>query len=211
MTAFFLPQGWMYYRVAPMGLKPSGDWWCRKSDETIAGLPGVLKLVDDILVHAPSLVELRGGYKVSCSAATQCDTLQLHLANQLGNFLPDLAVGTVKMRGLLRKRRAWVWTPDNEKEFVAVKKLLTSAPNARYFDPQLESKLLTDASRSEISFALIQEGPDGQRRLITCGSRGLDSTEAATPRWSLSVWGLSTTPSRSAPSTSWGPQSRLPW
>ncbi len=37
-----------------------GDWWCRKSDEAIAGLPGVLKLVDDILVHAPLLVELRG-------------------------------------------------------------------------------------------------------------------------------------------------------
>ena len=43
-----------------MSLNPSGDRWCRKSDEAIAGLPGVLKLVDDILVHAPSLVELRG-------------------------------------------------------------------------------------------------------------------------------------------------------
>ncbi len=60
LTAFLLPQGRFYYRVAPMGLNPSGDWWFRKSDEAIAGLPGVLKLVDDILVHAPSLVELRG-------------------------------------------------------------------------------------------------------------------------------------------------------
>ncbi len=82
------------------------------------------------------------------------------------------------MRGLLRKRTAWVWTPDHEKEFVAVKKLLTSVPIARYFDPQLESKLLTDASRSGIGFALIQEGPDGQKRLITCGLRGLNSAEA---------------------------------
>ena len=47
-------------RAAPMGLNPSGDWWCRKSDEAIAGLPRVLKLVDNILVHAPLLVELRG-------------------------------------------------------------------------------------------------------------------------------------------------------
>ncbi len=60
MTAFHLPQGRFYYMVAPMGLNPSGDWWCRKSDEAIAGLPGFLKLVDDILVHATSLVELRG-------------------------------------------------------------------------------------------------------------------------------------------------------
>ncbi len=96
---------------------------------------------------------------------TQSDTYQLHsflgLANQLLNFLPDLAVGTVKIRGLLRKWTGWVWTPGHEKEFVAVKKLLMSATIARYIDPQLESKLLTDASRSWISFALIQEGPDG--------------------------------------------------
>ncbi len=110
---------------------------------------------------------------------TPCDTHQLRsflgLANQLDNFLPDLAVGTVQMRGLPWKRTAWVWTPDHEKEFVSVKKLFTSVPVAHYFDPQLESKLLTDASRSGIGFALIQEGPDGQKRLITCGSRCLNS------------------------------------
>ena len=37
---------------------------------------------------------------------------------------------------------------------------------------------LTDASRSGISFAMVQEGPPGQKRLITCGSRGLNSAEA---------------------------------
>ncbi len=28
LTAFLLPQGRFYYKVAPMGLTPSGDWWC---------------------------------------------------------------------------------------------------------------------------------------------------------------------------------------
>ncbi len=183
-------------------------------------------MVDDILVHAPSLVELRGrirGVLQRCRAhgivlskkkfeigrsvhfaghnvtdggikpdekrlgaisefPTPCDTHQLRsffgLANQLGNFLPDLAVGMVKMMSLLRKRTSWVWTPDHEEEFVAVKKLLMSAPIAQYFDSQLETKLLTDASRSEISFVLIQEGPDGKKRLIACGPRGLNSAEA---------------------------------
>ena len=60
LTVFLLPQGRFCYRVAPMGLNPSGDWWCRKSEEAIAGLPRVLKLMDDILVHAPLLDELRG-------------------------------------------------------------------------------------------------------------------------------------------------------
>ncbi len=59
MTAFLQPQGQFYYKVAPMGLNPSGDWWCHKNDEAIAGLPGGLKLVDEILVYAPLLVELR--------------------------------------------------------------------------------------------------------------------------------------------------------
>ncbi len=99
----------------------------------------------------------------------------LGLTNQLGNFLPDLAAGAVQMRGHPRKRMALVCTPDHDKQFVTVKKLLTSAPVAHYFDPQLEFKLLTDARRSGIGFALIQEGPDGQKRLITCGLRGLNS------------------------------------
>ena len=37
-----------------MGLSCSSDEWCRRSDEALAGLPGVLKLVDDILVQAPT-------------------------------------------------------------------------------------------------------------------------------------------------------------
>ncbi len=46
------------------------------------------------------------------------------------------------------------------------------------FQPTAEIQVLTDASRSGIGFALIQEGPDSQKRLITCGSRGLNSAEA---------------------------------
>jgi hypothetical protein len=52
LTAFLLPQGRFFYKVAPMGLNPSGDWWCSKSDEALVGLEGVTKLVDDILVQA---------------------------------------------------------------------------------------------------------------------------------------------------------------
>ncbi len=60
LTAFLLPQGWFYYRVAPIGINPSGDLWCHKRDEATFCLPGVLKLVDNILGHAILLVELRG-------------------------------------------------------------------------------------------------------------------------------------------------------
>ncbi len=192
LTAFLLPQGRFYYKVALMGLNPSGDLWCCKCDEPVVGPPGVLKLVYDILIHSPSLVELRGRirhvlqrcrahgivlnkFKIGCQVhfaghnvtnggirpdedrlgairefPTPQDQHQLRsflgLANQLGHFLPDLSVGTVQMRSLFRKRTAWVWTPDNE-EFSALKKILTFAPVAHYFDPDLKAYLLTDATQ----------------------------------------------------------------
>ena len=37
-----------------MGLNASSDEWCRRSDQAIQGLEGVLKIVDDILVYAPT-------------------------------------------------------------------------------------------------------------------------------------------------------------
>ena len=58
LTAFLLPQGRFYYKVAPMGLNPSGDWWCQKSDEALSGLQGVVKMVDDVLVQADTKEEL---------------------------------------------------------------------------------------------------------------------------------------------------------
>ena len=41
-----------------MGLNASGDEFCQATDPIIKGIPGVTKLVDDILVEAPSLKEL---------------------------------------------------------------------------------------------------------------------------------------------------------
>ena len=58
LTAFLLPQGKFYHKVAPKGLFPSGDWWSQRRDEALADLPGVLKLVGDILVQAPTKEEL---------------------------------------------------------------------------------------------------------------------------------------------------------
>ena len=40
--------GYTYLR-APMGLTSSGDIFCARTDEALAGIPGVHKLVDDIL------------------------------------------------------------------------------------------------------------------------------------------------------------------
>ena len=57
-TAFLLPWGRFVYTVAPMGLSCSGDWFCQRTDEALAGIDGVVKLVDDILVMGESEEEL---------------------------------------------------------------------------------------------------------------------------------------------------------
>ena len=54
LTTFITEFGRYRYRRAPMGLNASGDEFCLRTDKAVAGLPGVKKLVDDILLFAPS-------------------------------------------------------------------------------------------------------------------------------------------------------------
>jgi hypothetical protein len=59
LTTFLLPSGRYRYTRAPMGLNASGDEFCMRSDMAIQGLPGISKLVDDILVEGRTLGELK--------------------------------------------------------------------------------------------------------------------------------------------------------
>ena len=225
LTAFLLPWGRYVYTVAPMGLNPSGDWWCKKSDEALVGLEGVTKLVDDILVQAADEDELLrrmeavllrcrqhgitlsrkkvevgeevnfAGHKVSADGVrpdptkldaiaqfpTPTDVTALKsffgLANQLGTYLPDLAQATDRLRALLKKGVAWVWTPEHQAAFEEAKRILTSPAIVKYFDPTLRSSVYTDASRAGLGYVLIQHTPDGGAHLIACGSRALNSAE----------------------------------
>ena len=58
LTTFVLPTGKYRFLRAPMGLSASSDEWCRRSDQVIEGLEGVQKIVDDILVSAPTIETL---------------------------------------------------------------------------------------------------------------------------------------------------------
>jgi hypothetical protein len=58
MTTFILPSGKYRYTRAPMGLNASSDEFCRRTDEALAGVEGVVKVVDDILVQAEDYGQL---------------------------------------------------------------------------------------------------------------------------------------------------------
>ena len=60
ITTFLLPQGKFRYLRAPMGLNASSDEWCCQSDIIIQGLPWARKIVDDTIIWATTLEELKG-------------------------------------------------------------------------------------------------------------------------------------------------------
>ena len=57
LTTFNTPFGRYRYLRLPFGLKSSQDEFQRKIDECFEGLPGVVALVDDVLVFGPSREE----------------------------------------------------------------------------------------------------------------------------------------------------------
>ena len=58
LTTFLLASGRYRYLRAPMGCSASSDEWCKRSDEALSGIPGVHKLVDDILIEGTDYDEL---------------------------------------------------------------------------------------------------------------------------------------------------------
>ena len=57
-TCFMTESGRYQYKRAPMGLISSGDEFCLQTDRALADIPGVFKLVDDILVYAENYRQL---------------------------------------------------------------------------------------------------------------------------------------------------------
>ena len=173
LTTVILPFiGRVRHLRCPMGLAPAADEWNRRSDECLLGLKGVAKIVDDILVMAPSKEKLlwrlravllrcrKGGITLSKKKAKigqkvnfagyvvsdkgvepDPDKLKsirefprpvnatdlrafMGLANQLGQFIPDLAHILEPMRGLLKKKVDFQWLDKHEKAFLSARKML---------------------------------------------------------------------------------------
>ena len=101
----------------------------------------------------------------------------LGLVNQLGDFTADIASSAEALRGLLRPRNTFCWTPTHETAFNAVKAALSQPPTLAPFDPSLPTMLQTDAARLKgLGYALLQQHGDTWR-LVQCGSRFLTDTE----------------------------------
>ena len=99
------------------------------------------------------------------------------LVNQLTDFSSEIAKKAEPLRHLLKKNTVWMWTTVHDKAFEDMKETLVSPPVLAYFDPNLATMLLTDASKlNGIGFALLQQHDDGWK-LVKCGSRFMSDTE----------------------------------
>ena len=86
-------------------------------------------------------------------------------------WAPDTATTTYHMRKLLSAKVAFTWTPECEKEFVELKALLCSPLFLRPFDTSLETTFMANTSSLEgTGFVLLQEDPEGKKRVVRCGS-----------------------------------------
>ena len=54
LTTFLVESGRYRFKRAPMGLNPSSDHFCERSDRTFQPVEGILKIVDDGLLQAPT-------------------------------------------------------------------------------------------------------------------------------------------------------------
>ena len=227
LTAFMVPgKGRYVYKRAPMGLCSSGDEYCARGDAAFQDIPGVKKIVDDILIFGEDLKTVTertrliltrcrensitlskkkvefgqevkfAGFLVSAKGVkpdpdkmkairdfpkpkTITDLRSfLGLANQLGQFVPDLAHASRDIRSLLKKDVSWIWLPEHEESFKLTKEVLLKNTILEHYDKNRPVELMTDASRLYgLGYALIQRNDEGHIRLIQCGSRALTDTE----------------------------------
>ena len=98
------------------------------------------------------------------------------IVNQLGKFSAQIAEISQPLREQLSNKRAWVWGPEQERSFLAIKQELAK-PNVlmMIYNPQAKT-VYADASSFRIGAVLLQLV--GQRwKPVTYASRPLSDTE----------------------------------
>ncbi|XP_059087680.1 uncharacterized protein K02A2.6-like [Tigriopus californicus] len=183
LTTFLTPFGRYRYCRAPMGLNASGNEFCARGDRALAGLPGVRKIVDDILICADSYKDLA---QKTEAVLKRCEENNITLSKtkaQIGSFVKF--AGYVIGPDGVRPDPAKVATiskfpaPTNLTDLRSFLGLTNQlGPVLGHFDPSLPTFLLTDASCLKgLGYALLQTHANGESKLIQCGSRYLSDAE----------------------------------
>ena len=83
---------------------------------------------------------------------------------------------TVKLRKLLHDSSQWEWTDGHENAFQVLKDCLKDSCMLHYFEPQLETHIICDASPFGLGATLVQI-KDEEQQIVAYASRALTKTE----------------------------------
>ena len=90
----------------------------------------------------------------------------------LSKFLPKLSDSCEPLRKLTLKDTEYCWLDNHDNALDEIKRLVTSKPVLKYYDPKLELTLQIDASETGIGAAILQDNQP-----IAYASRTLTDTE----------------------------------
>ncbi|XP_045541844.1 uncharacterized protein K02A2.6-like [Papilio machaon] len=151
LTCINTHRGLYQYTRLVFGLSSAPAIFQRAMETVLAGLDGVLCLLDDILITG--------------------------LANYYRNFVPGASMMLSPLYELLKKNTKWKWTKIHSDAFLAIKKCLASDSVLAHFNQKAKLILTVDASPTGLGAILSQVGDDGVERPVSFASRTLTPAE----------------------------------
>ena len=101
----------------------------------------------------------------------------LGVVNYLAKFIPNLSDHTAPLRSLLEKDTIWSMQDPQIEAIAKLKKLITTSPVLKFYDPNLPTKVSCDASKTGLSAVLEQKHDDDVWYPVAYGSGSLSSSE----------------------------------
>lgn len=99
------------------------------------------------------------------------------MANYCSRFIPDFATVTEPLRKLTRKDTPWQWGVEQDASLSKLKDSLTSDTTMAYFDPNMTTELIIDASPVGLGAILLQKDKSDKKHIIAYTSRALSDVE----------------------------------
>ena len=81
------------------------------------------------------------------------------------------------LSSMIKKNSRWSWGDEQEKSYHQIMKKLEEQLKLHHFDPNLVTKVYTDASPVGLGAIMCQRDKDGNERTIQCISRTLSNVE----------------------------------